>query len=125
NVKRWPPVAVVDRGDWFFYILLAPRKVLQGGALLWMKRGSASMRHEYVQRIAQQGIKGLIIARIGVNHGKRALALEVHRLHKAPIRGDDLPGMNIFQITLRGIHRVAPADCRTIADQFSVSLVGQ
>src|SRR5665213_840844 len=34
NVKRRPPVAIVNGGEWFFLVVLAPGEILQRGALL-------------------------------------------------------------------------------------------
>ena len=46
NVKRRPPIAIVNRGEWFFLVILAPGDLLQSGALLWMECRSRRVRDE-------------------------------------------------------------------------------
>src|SRR5690242_672791 len=47
NVKRRPPIAIVDGGEWFFLILLALRSVFQSGTLPRMIREPRRVRDEY------------------------------------------------------------------------------
>src|SRR5579872_7599023 len=93
NVKRRPPVAIVNGSEWLFLVTLPPCRVLQSGALLGTICESRRVRDEYALRIAQQVVHGLVAGGVGVSHRQLALAQQVHGLHESPIRGDDLPGV--------------------------------
>src|SRR5665213_3992313 len=92
NVKRRPPVAIVNGGEWFFLVVLAPGEILQRGALLGMKRKSRRVRDVHVRRIPQQLFHRLVAAGVGVIHRKSAFALQIHGFRESPIVADDPMG---------------------------------
>src|SRR5678815_6176598 len=69
NVKRRPPIAILDSREDFFLVLLAPRQILQCSALLRMDGQPLGVRDEDARSITQDGFHCLVAARVRIVHG--------------------------------------------------------
>src|ERR1700674_1503564 len=98
NVKCRPPVAILNGGEWFFLVMLAPGQILERAALLRMKCKSRLVRDEYIRRIAQQSVYRLFAAGVGVVYRQFAFAQQIHGLDKSPVGSHDPTRVQIGQI---------------------------